>query len=189
MMSEQITHNISHNQVSGPSDWVRRFAPLITQGGRVLDLAAGSGRNARWLAQQGYLVEAVDRDAAALESMQGLANISLQLADLENAAWPYGNQQFDGIVICRYLHRPLLPLLAASLAAQGVLIYETFMVGHEAYGRPQNPDFLLRPNELLQAFVPELTPVAFEQGLIAQPQPAVIQRICLLKNSAQAAML
>ena len=179
----------SHNTVSEPSAWVRRFAPLIKQGGRVLDLAAGSGRNARWLAELGYMVEAVDRDAAALDSMQGLANISLQLADLENAAWPYGDQRFDGIVVCRYLHRPLLPLLAASLVMQGVLIYETFMVGHEAYGRPQNPDFLLRPNELLQAFVPELTPVAFEQGLIANPQTAVIQRICVVKDSAPAAIL
>ena len=179
----------SHNTVLEPSAWVRRFAPLIKQGGRVLDLAAGSGRNARWLAEQGYQVVAVDRDAAALDSMQGLTNISLRLADLENAAWPYGDQQFDGIVVCRYLYRPLLPLLAASLAAQGVLIYETFMVGHEAYGRPQNPDFLLQPNELLQAFVPELSPVAFEQGLIANPQTAVIQRICVVKDSAPAAIL
>jgi SAM-dependent methyltransferase len=179
----------SHNTVSEPSEWVRRYAPLIKQGGRILDLAAGSGRNARWLAEQGYLVEAVDRDAAALDSMQGLANISLQLADLENAAWPYGNQRFDGIVVCRYLYRPLLSLLAASLATQGVLIYETFMAGHEAYGRPQNPEFLLRPNELLQAFVPELTPVAFEQGLITNPQTAVIQRICLVKDSTPVAIL
>lgn len=188
-MPEQTSHGISHNQLLEPSAWVRRFAPLIKQGGRVLDLASGSGRNARWLAELGYLVEAVDRDAAALDSMQGLANIRLQLADLENTAWPYGNQQFDGIVVCRYLYRPLLPLLAASLAAQGILIYETFMVGHEAYGRPQNADFLLRPNELLQAFVPQLTPVAFEQGLIVQPQTAVIQRICLVKDSGQAAIL
>lgn len=179
----------SHNPIPEPSAWVRRFAPLIKLGGRVLDLAAGPGRNARWLAEQGYLVEAVDHDAAALNSMQGIVNISLKLADLENAAWPYGNQQFDGIVVCRYLHRPLLPLLAASLTTQGVLIYETFMVGHEAYGRPQNPDFLLHLNELLQVFVPELTPVAFEQGLITQPQTAVIQRICLVKDSAPATIL
>ena len=62
-----------------------------------------------------------------------------------------------------YLHRPLLPVLAQSLAEDGVLIYETFMAGNEKFGRPSNPDFLLRPGELLQAFA-GLTLVAFEQG-------------------------
>jgi SAM-dependent methyltransferase len=173
-----------HKVDSGrPSDWMRRFAPLIKANGRVLDLACGAGRNARWLAAQGYLVEAVDRDATALQSMHGLANITTKVADLEHAPWPYGVQQFDAIVVCRYLHRPLLPLLPGSLAPQGVLIYETFMQGHEVYGRPQNPDFLLQPNELLEVFMPALTPVAFEQGLLQQKPAAVMQRICAIFNS------
>ena len=165
-----------------PSVWMCKFAPLIKANGRVLDLACGAGRNARWLAAQGYMAEAVDRDATALQSMHGLANITTKVADLEHAPWPYGVQQFDAIVVCRYLHRPLLPLLASSLAPQGVLIYETFMQGHEAYGRPQNPDFLLRPNELLEVFVPALMPVAFEQGLLQQQPAAVMQRICAIIN-------
>jgi SAM-dependent methyltransferase len=165
-----------------PSAWMCRFVPLIKLNGRVLDLACGAGRNARRLAAQGFMVEAVDRDATALQSIHGLANITTRVADLENAPWPYGVQQFDAIVVCRYLHRPLLPLLASSLAPQGVLIYETFMQGQEAYGRPQNPDFLLRPNELLEVFVPALTPAAFEQGLPQQQPTAVMQRICAIIN-------
>jgi hypothetical protein len=81
--------------------------------------------------------------------MIALDNISIKAADLESAPWPYANQKFDAVVVCRYLHRPLLPILATSLAAHGVLIYETFMQGHEVYGQPQNPDFLLNSNELL----------------------------------------
>ena len=168
-----------------PSAWMRRFAPLIPRGGRVLDLASGSGRNARWLAAQGWQVEAVDRDAAALAAMHGLANIVTRQADLEQGPWPYGAEQFDAIVVCRYLHRPLLPLLAASLSPNGVLIYETFMRGQEKIGRPQRPEFLLWPNELLVSFGTGLILVAFEQGVDASAQPAVVQRICLVKHAAQ----
>lgn len=174
----------NHATESEPSSWLLRHAGLIRPNGRVLDVAAGHGRNARWLASQGWQVEAVDRDAAALESMHGMANITTRVADLENAAWPYAREKFDAIVVCRYLHRPLLPLLPANLADQGVLVYETFMQGHEAYGRPGNPDFLLRPNELLEIFTPRLKVVAFEQGFISEPKPAVMQRICLVNEAA-----
>lgn len=161
-----------------PSAWVKRHASLIQPQGRVLDVAAGSGRNACWLAAQGWQVEAVDKDETALASMQGLVGIKMQVADIENGLWPYTGQEFDGIVVCRYLHRPLFPALMNSLSPTGILIYETFMLGHEAYGRPKNPDFLLRPNELLDVFAPSLIPVAFEQGFDPLQQ-AVVQRICL----------
>lgn len=170
----------SHSETK-PSAWLVRFAPLIKAHGRVLDVAAGSGRNARWLAAQGWRVEAVDRDTAALDSLQGISGIHTKVADIENGSWPY-SEKFDGIVVCRYLHRPLCPKLADILAPGGILIYETFMLGHEVYGRPTNPDFLLRPNELLEAFLPAFTPVAFEQGFDPMQQ-AVIQRICLVNGS------
>ncbi|HYG32874.1 MAG TPA: methyltransferase domain-containing protein [Methylophilaceae bacterium] len=172
----------SHSETR-PSDWLTRFAPMIRPYGTVLDVAAGSGRNSLWLAAQGWRVEAVDRDEAALALLQGIQGIHTQIADLENGPWPYPGQTFDGIVVCRYLHRPLFPVLADSLSPGGILIYETFMLGHEAYGRPKNPDFLLRPNELLEMFMPALTPVAFEQGLDEIHQ-SVVQRICLLNGPA-----
>lgn len=164
-----------------------RFASCIRPQGRVLDVAAGSGRNTRWLANRGWQVEAVDRDATALVGLNGSNGIATHVADIENADWPYRGQQFDGVVVCRYLHRPLFPLLVESLAPEGVLIYETFMQGHEAYGRPTNPDFLLRPNELLESFMPALTPVAFEQGFDAARQ-AVMQRVCMVKGAGAAAI-
>jgi len=165
-----------------PSVWVVGHMHQIKPAGSVLDVAAGYGRNARWLAAQGYQVAAVDQDATALESMAGLTNIIAYPADIEANAWPYTGQTFDAIVVCRYLHRPLFAKLIQSLAPGGVLIYETFMEGHQAYGRPQNPDFLLKSNELLQVFSPELTIVAFEQGLLQQSPPAMLQRICAVKG-------
>lgn len=149
----------------------------------MLDLACGSGRNARWLAGQGWKVEAVDRDAAAIAGLQGVRNLTAMQVDLEGAPWPYPGRKFDGIVVCRYLHRPLLPLLAASLADNGVLIYETFMLGQEQFGRPQNPDFLLQQNELLDIFSARLGVVAFEQGIVQHPKPAAIQRICAVRGT------
>ena len=165
-----------------------RFAYCIKPQGKVLDMAAGSGRNARWLADRGWQVVAVDRDEAALAGLQGHSRITTQVCDLENGTWPYHGDEFDGIVVCRYLHRPLFPLLVESLAHDGVLIYETFMQGHEAYGRPTNPDFLLRPNEVLHAFMPALEPVAFEQGYDASRQ-SVMQRACMVRKARLPAIL
>ncbi|HZD20360.1 MAG TPA: class I SAM-dependent methyltransferase, partial [Burkholderiales bacterium] len=98
-------------------------------------------------------------------------------ADLESAPWPFATERFAAIVVTNYLHRPLFARLEAALAEEGVLIYETFMAGNEKYGRPSNPAFLLQPGELLQAFR-GLTPIAFEQGYVAAPKPAMIQRLC-----------
>lgn len=167
------------------SHWIRRFLSLIKAGGSVLDLACGRGRHALLLAQRGYRVEAVDRDAAALAEVAAAAPlIATRRADLEAEPWPYHGHRFDGIVVANYLHRPLLPLLIDALAPDGVLIYETFMDGNERLGKPSNPDFLLRPGELLDAVRPRLTVVAFEQGEVGAPRPAVVQRLCAVRGVA-----
>lgn len=165
-----------------PSPWVRRFAPLIRQAGRVLDLAAGGGRHTRLLLDMGFAVTAVDRDVAQLQQFAGV-RCEVRELDLEtgdpNAAIVALGGGYDGIVVINYLHRPLLPGLAKELAPGGVLIYQTFAAGNERLGRPRNPDFLLRPGELLGAFA-GLTIVAFEQGEVAMPRPAVIQRLAAI---------
>jgi SAM-dependent methyltransferase len=166
-----------------PSPWIRRFLPLIRVGGRVLDLAAGQGRHTRLLRANGYQVVAVDRDAAGLRAaLTGDAALSIVEMDLEDGGpWRLG-QGYDGIIVANYLHRPLLPALADALAPGGALIYETFMAGNERFGRPANPDFLLRPGELLAAFGDRLTVVAFEQGSVTAPRAAVIQRIAAVQG-------
>lgn len=160
-----------------PSPWVARFAPLIAAGGDVLDLACGGGRHARLLAGLGYRVEAVDRDADTLAGLAGIAGVDTRCADLEGGAWPYYGCGFDGIVVTNYLHRSLLPNLFTCLNENGLLIYETFMVGNELLGQPSNPAYLLRSGELLDLVRNRMRVLAFEQGQVALPRPAVIQRI------------
>jgi SAM-dependent methyltransferase len=164
-----------------PSAWMVSHAESIKPKGTVLDLAAGTGRNARWLAQAGFEVTAIDIDSTALSHIKGIPGITTLAADLESGPWPFPDQQYDAIVVCRYLHRPLFPQLLTSLVHGGILIYETFMVGHEAHGRPTNPDFLLRENELKQICDEDFDLIAFEQGYQAEPKPAVMQRICAKK--------
>ncbi len=174
---------MEHSQVDTVSAWVRRFAPLVAPAGVVLDLACGSGRHARYFASLGYSVVAVDRDVAAIASLsQAVPSIAARVADLEGAPWPYAGCLYAGIVVTNYLHRPLFSLLRESLAPGGVLIYETFMLGNERYGRPSKPEFLLRQNELLTAFGDTLSVVAFEQGQVMLPKPAVVQRVCLVNT-------
>ncbi|MEJ2175960.1 MAG: class I SAM-dependent methyltransferase, partial [bacterium] len=171
------------HEIAEPSPWILRWAQLIAPGGVVLDLACGNGRHARVLAARGHMVLAIDRDREALATLAGTPGIEPIYADLENGSpWPLGEQRFAGIVVANYLHRPLFPALAAALADRGVLIYETLAVGNERYGRPSNPKFLLQPAELLDAFRPLLGVVAFEQGRVRQPKPAVIQRLCAIRD-------
>ena len=178
---------MSHD-VDEPSDWVRRWAPLIRAGGRVLDLACGRGRHARFLAGLGRRVLAVDRDPAVKAALEGAAGVEVRIADLEGAPWPFEGERFDAVVVANYLHRPLFARLVEALAERGVLVYETFAAGNERYGRPSNPDFLLQPNELLERTRP-LRVVAFEQGRVERPKPAVVQRICAVRDGDSAPRL
>jgi SAM-dependent methyltransferase len=163
------------------SAWVTRFLPLIKPNGLVLDLAAGSGRHVRLLRDRGFAVCAVDRDTTALSAFAG-QDCEVRQIDLEtDDRWRLGDD-YDGIIVINYLHRPLLPAIATALAPGGVLIYETFARGNERFGHPRNPDFLLRPGELLQAFA-TLSVVAFEQGEVSAPRPAMIQRIAAVRGS------
>lgn len=133
-----------------PSRWVMQGVAGLAPQSLVLDVASGRGRNSRWLAGQGYRVLAVDRDAVALASLGNIPNLDTLARDLENDDWPFEGRHFDAVIVCRYLHRPLLGKLLAAVAPGGRLIYETYMAGNERYGRPRNPDFLLRPGELLE---------------------------------------
>lgn len=170
-----------------PSEWVTRFAACIPPG-RVLDVACGAGRHARWMSDAGHDVLAVDRDAALLDGLRrcGIATTCIDLesdgAAVRQLFVPRG---FSGIVVTRYLHLPLLPLMFASLSEGGVLIYETFASGNAAFGKPSNPDFLLRPGELLAAAADAcctMHVLAYEDGIVRSPTPARMQRLCALRS-------
>lgn len=162
-----------------PSGWVERFAHLVAPGGSVLDVACGHGRHTRYFLERGHPVVAVDIDPSALRPQPGLEIIE---ADLEGAPWPLPGHTFAGVVVTNYMHRPLMPRLMESLAPGGVLLYATFGQGNERLGRPRNPDFLLAPGELLQAF-PGLQVVAYEQGEFLTPKHAIRQRFCGVRQT------
>ena len=178
-----MTHDID-----SPSAWVRRWAALIRPGGRVLDVACGSGRHLRFLKSRGFSVVGVDRDEAALAASKGVAGIEVRVADIEAGPWPFEPETFDGVVVTNYLHRPIFRDLVDALRPGGVLIYETFAQGNERYGRPSNPDFLLRPGELLHSLEP-LAIVAFEQGSVSVPKQAAVQRVCAVSGDLGAITL
>jgi SAM-dependent methyltransferase len=168
---------MQHDLIDQPSEWVARFAPLIPPG-ETLDLACGGGRHARLLAGLGHPVIALDRDTTAV-ARTATAGVTPFQHDLEQdgAPWPFETGRFAGIVVTNYLHRPLFPLIVDSLAPGGVLIYETFAQGNERFGKPSNPAFLLAPGELLGLLRPAMRIVAFEDGYIDSPKPAMVQRV------------
>jgi SAM-dependent methyltransferase len=167
------------------SPWVARWAHLVAPGATVLDVACGRGRHARFFAGRGCTVTAVDRDPASIAAVAGICE-AVQ-ADIESGPWPFAGRAFDAVVVTNYLWRPLLPTIVASVKPGGVLLYETFAVGNEAFGKPSRPDFLLRPGELLDACA-ALEVVAYEHGLLRDP-PRVVQRVVACGNSRARASL
>ena len=178
-----------HQTMDQPSQWVRRFASLIPPESRVLDLACGGGRHARYLANLGFSVLAVDKDVSVLDAnpCDNVTSLSfdLELSDSPNHTdWPLLPDRFGGIVVTNYLYRPLMTDLFNSLSEGGVLIYETFAKDNGLFGKPSNPDFLLKTGELLSlaSLKPEFHVLAFEDGYVSDPKPAMVQRICVIRD-------
>jgi SAM-dependent methyltransferase len=167
------------------SAWLQRFA--TTPPGTALDVACGSGRNLRWLVDTGWQVTGVDRDTAATAPLQSLAKIVD--ADIENGPWPFLQQQFDLVVVCNYLWRPLFDDIRAAVKPGGWLIWETFADGQQTIGRPARPDFLLQRGELLRVCT-EWRIVAyedlFEAGTDLDTSPRFVQRVAAVRPSPAA---
>lgn len=154
-----------------PAEFLRQVLPLLPRG-PAMDVASGEGRNAVFLAAQGWPVLAVERSPAGLEKTKTLARergvsccrttalipgqpwpapLALLEADLENLQWP--EDRFAVLLCFNFLLRPLLPLLGRALRRGGVLVYETYTCAQLRFARgPRNPEFLLQPGELRAAF-------------------------------------
>ena len=173
-----------HIRSAPPSPWVRRFAQLIPDAGQVLDLACGGGRHARHLLSLGYCVVCLDRTTEPLADLEGAPNTEIIEADLElGEPWPLAGRVFAGVVVTNYMYRPLFPHILDAIQPGGVLIYETFAHGNEAYRRPRNPDHLLLSGELLELARGRLRVVAYEHGRIDEGElPGVTQRICAVNS-------
>lgn len=172
-----------HAVRGAPSAWIERFAPLIADGGRALDLACGAGRHTALLLAQGLRVDALDRNVSGLDDLRTNAKLTVVETDLEaGGKLPFPATAYDGIVVANYLYRALLPTLTSMLSPGGVLIYETFALGNERFGKPSNPNYLLKPGELLAAFGAPLRVLAYEDLTVETPYPAAVQRICVRNN-------
>jgi SAM-dependent methyltransferase len=172
-----------HTKLRIPSPWVSRHTALIPAKGRVLDLACGGGRHTRHFLRLGHEVTAIDRDIEWIKDLTGSPGLEIIKADLEDGSpWPLTGEKFAAVIVTNYLHRPLFPFLIEAVAQGGVLIYETFARGNEAYNRPRNPDHLLEPGELLEAVRGRLQIAAYEHGLITDPRPSIVQRICAMRE-------
>jgi SAM-dependent methyltransferase len=164
-----------------PSAWIVQWAGLVAPDSTVLDIASGRGRHAHFFAERGHKVTAVDRDTSALAPHP---NLEIVTADLEDGSpWPFPGRRFGAVVVTNYLHRPLMPALLDAIASGGVLLYETFMVGNERFGKPSRPDFLLKDGELLELVRGRFSVVAYEARLISEPRMAMVQRIAARKTS------
>lgn len=135
---------------------------------RALDLAAGAGREAVFLALRGFEVEAVDDDPAILARAEALAGrcgvrVTTRVQDLERRDASLPESRYGLVTVFRFLHRPLLPAIERALAPGGWLVYETFRRGQRRFGRPTHPRFLLDDGELRCAF-PALAVVRYEES-------------------------
>ncbi|WNC73090.1 methyltransferase domain-containing protein [Thalassotalea psychrophila] len=126
----------------------------------VLDLACGSGRNGLYLASNDISVTFADRNKMSLDKISDTSvnsvpsgKTELWQVDFEDEnTSPLSDKCFSAVIVYRYLHRPLFESIKTSIQPGGLVIYETFTTEHPQFGRPKNPNFLLKHNELLQQF-------------------------------------
>jgi tellurite methyltransferase len=158
-----------------PSEWladnedVLRAVAGESRTGRALDVASGSGRNALFLAELGFEVDAVDISDVAIGALDTVARerrlpVRGRVADLEDDGLPSGS--YDVVVNMNYLQRDLFGALAQAVAPGGLLLFETFAAAHiEELGAKTNPDYVLGPNELLRVFS-DLLVVRYGEGVV-----------------------
>ncbi|MBI4187188.1 MAG: class I SAM-dependent methyltransferase [Chloroflexi bacterium] len=144
-----------HEGRFGPAQFLVENVSLLPKG-RVLDVAMGAGRNAIYLARLGFEVEGVDISPEAVNTALELARqagviIKAQVADLERA-YSIEKGAYDVVICFNYLQRSLISQIKDGLRKGGMVVYETFIVDQEQFGKPKNPDYLLKHNELLDMF-------------------------------------
>jgi SAM-dependent methyltransferase len=170
----------------GPDSLLTEHLGLFAEGplkGPVLDLACGDGHNGIYLATKGLAVVLADASGEALGKARRLAEgrglrVSFWQVDLEGGKDnPLQEDAYGAILVFRYLHRPLIPCIRKALTQGGLLMYETFTVDQRRFGRPRNPDFLLKPGELKEWFKQWQVIHSYE-GIRENPERAVAQIVC-----------
>ena len=151
------------------SNWVRFcMHKTSTRKGLALDLACGKGRHSLYLSSLGFSVISVDYNEENLNCFKG-KNITKLNKDIENKKnWPLKKIKFDLIIVTNFLNRSIFPLITKSIKKGGYLIYETFGEGHQKFGKPKNPDFILNSKELL-TLCSSMELIVYEEVLSINP--------------------
>ena len=144
-----------HESSLEPTQFLVENIALLPKG-RALDVGMGAGRNAIYLAKIGFEVEGVDISPEAVSNALELARkfgvtIRAQSADLEGNYY-IKKGAYDVIICFNYLQRSLIPQIKDGLRKGGMVVYETFIIDQVQFGKPRNPDYLLKHNELLNMF-------------------------------------
>ena len=151
--------------------------------GTVLDLACGDGHNGLFLAQKGLSVILVDHSDDALKQARKTAQekgvrVDIRRVDLEKIGVnPLDRDTHGGIIVFRYLHRPLIPCIKKALTGGGIIMYETYTIEQPRFGKPRNPDFLLEPGELRNWFK-DWDLIYYFESIKHDPDRAVAQLVC-----------
>jgi tellurite methyltransferase len=177
---------IPASQPPEPDLLLRDHLSLFTDGLKdlpLLDLACGDGHNGLFLASRGFSVILADLSEDSLKQAEASASrlgvtVALRQIDLEKQDNNlFANDLFSAMLVFRYLHRPLIPNIRNSLRKGGLLMYETFTTEQTQFGRPKNPEHLLKPGELSSWFQDWEIIHTFE-GIKKKPRKAVAQIIC-----------
>jgi len=169
-----------------PAELLISYVSLFIEGtinGPILDLACGDGHNGIFLAKKSLEVICCDVSEKALKRAKQLAagngvDIKVWRVDLEKKETnPLSEDFYGGVVIFRYLYRPLISCIKKALKKKGVLIYETYTVRQPQFGKPHNPDFLLEPEELRDWFI-DWEIIHYFEGIKENPKRAIAQIVC-----------
>ena len=162
---------------SGPSEWIKeKLQSIINPITSAIDVASGAGRHSLLLSELCSSVTAVDRNPD-LSNFFVNTSVEFLCLDLEQEDWPLVGHTFDLVLVSNYLYRPNLRKIFDLVGPDGFLIYETFGVGNELFGKPSNPNFLLRPGELRDSVGDEFLIMDEFFGEIAEPQLSVRGRL------------
>ena len=147
--------SVMNINIEKPSEFLVDNIDLLPCG-RVLDVAMGCGRNAVYMAKMGYLVEGLDISSDAVSGALELARkhgvkIQASIVDLEKG-YQIPEKAYDVIICFNYLQRSLIQSIKNGVRCGGFVVYETFIIDQTRFGRPKNPDYLLKHNELLVLF-------------------------------------
>jgi len=142
------------NDADRSHPFLREHLALLPSG-QALELAMGEGHNAMFLARQGFSVTGIDISTIAVTRSLELcqkAGVTINAQCLDLRTITLSADTYDVVACFYYLQRSLFPQIINALKPGGMVIYETFTSEQAQYGHPTNPDHLLCPNELLEAF-------------------------------------